>query len=991
MEELLINENQNIALAEDDVLEQSRNSVRTITNALEKSKAFYNALAANAVINYLDKKGLIKGELVNLHSSAKMLADFEIADIQLQNLHIDVRAVFSDDEIFIPKKHFEHKILPDIYLVVKFDEDLKNGTLLGFFKPSLINKQNQNDEYYFVNKEILSPASELVELILSTPIKNQYMINDTAENTIEKLIMLYMDHDIDDVKLAKLIDFLQNSVIAREKLVEFENFERLSYMALQEFKGLDVENNDFSKYIRTLVAADEFSEFEADDELDGMFSGETQSSGLFVDDERDLVLDVSEAAAPDAEELPLANAGMASADSLETIEPETSNLSNIDINPVVNLPVLEMYDELVLGARSLEESSAHNFTRADDVQNVVILDEFETFDAIDEFDLQEDDEEEQQQPEESEQEEGAESEEQIADEIVEVTEDDGAVEDAGVAIDGATLDELAAVTENDIAEVAENLTEPLTDEDLELKVDGLEGLESEFDEESVLLDEEPVEEIEVETAPIEPEEIITNIDKDEEPQELDIEEALDLDEINLDGETVVGLAEGVLDVQDAEEVVPSVDDSDEEIVSQEEVSVVDEISFDDVDSLELPVEEQVADSESPEFVSVTDEQVDLAIAQSVEDIIAEEEPNLSKKEDSDVEDDFAQIEDVVSDADSLNLEELLAMEEDLTSADEIPDFQQSGEDAELVSSADEARNNEDGVFFIEPEDENEEVRVESSMSGVAEAISVESMQAKAEEISALMKNDSEDGGMNFAFAIDSKSANGKNLLLPVAALIAVLGVVGAGAWYFLSHGKSAPKEISVDATGGNEGSDISLDLDDVAPSTVDLNTSLSDDESNTPGATSEKTPVADVKIPAQTPKMDAGPAPEPLTIQKIKKDFSQPNTYLAVSKIIWDVPEYLTYNDDFSSYLQTLGSTLKLNLSSDLLLISENTMFDRVKVRVQLKDSGKKYSAEVMDGCGSQAVDDLVLQSVKNTLNLLKPPVNSLDTADEDLYVTIYL
>ena len=178
---------------------------------------------------------------------------------------------------------------------------------------------------------------------------------------------------------------------------------------------------------------------------------------------------------------------------------------------------------------------------------------------------------------------------------------------------------------------------------------------------------------------------------------------------------------------------------------------------------------------------------------------------------------------------------------------------------------------------------------------------------------------------------------------------------------------------------------------DVTPSTVDVNTKLSDDTSNKSDTPPKQTPVTAVQVPAQTPSTNAKPVPEPLTLQKIKKDFSQPNTYLSVSKIVWDVPEYLTYNDDFSSYLQTLGSTLKLNLSCDLLLISENTMFDRVKVRIQLKESGKKYSAEIIDGCGTQSVDDLVLQSVKNTLNLLKPPVNSLDTADEDLYITIYL
>ena len=223
-------------------------------------------------------------------------------------------------------------------------------------------------------------------------------------------------------------------------------------------------------------------------------------------------------------------------------------------------------------------------------------------------------------------------------------------------------------------------------------------------------------------------------------------------------------------------------------------------------------------------------------------------------------------------------------------------------------------------------------------------------------------------------------------------------------WYFLSHGKSAGTTVDVDKIGTGS-SDIDLNTTSPAPVKDTLTADIpvkgnvtpaaapvkkAEDKTKAPAA---KTPAAAVKTAgAQTPAQPAeAAAPEPLTIQKIKKDFSQPNTYLSVSKIVWDVPEYLTYNDDFNTYLQTLGSTLKLNLSSDLLLISENTVFDKVKVMIELKDSGKKYSAEIAEGCGTQVVDDLVLQSVKNTLNLLKPPVNSLETADEQLFITIYL
>ena len=36
---------------------------------------------------------------------------------------------------------------------------------LGFFEPKLINKNNQNEEYYFIEKEKLSPVENLKEFI----------------------------------------------------------------------------------------------------------------------------------------------------------------------------------------------------------------------------------------------------------------------------------------------------------------------------------------------------------------------------------------------------------------------------------------------------------------------------------------------------------------------------------------------------------------------------------------------------------------------------------------------------------------------------------------------------------------------------------------------------------------------------------------------------------------------------------------------------------
>ncbi len=984
MEELLIKDNQDISLNESEVLEGAANSVRAIADKLLKTKAYYNALLAGSVMRYLEEKGLLRGEVVNMHSSSKMLVDFEVADIQLPNLHIDVRGVFDENEIFIPKKHFENKILPDIYLVVKLDEDLTRGTLLGFVEPARINKENQNEEYYFVNKSALTSPAKLAELIQSSPLKQQYMLSETAEAAVEKLIMLFMDCDIDAQKLEKLLDYLKNSVIAREKLVEFENFERLSYMALQEFKNLDVENNDFTKYIKTLVATDEFGEFsEGSDDFGGLFNeGSKPATGLFIDE----VEEVQEVAQSVAEE-------------------------------VVVEPVVDEEDLPLTKAVQNEVEEDVEDEAVEEVQPEIVMDEFSAFETVDEFDMPDEfsDEEEVLEPEEvvealEEVEETQEDvvedlfEEPVVDEQEVLTEIDepeefsddlvleGLAED--VVADEPVIEEVgeaepvveveSAITEEDIANVSETLNEPVTGEDLEFHVEGLESIGEELAmEEEVSLSEDNFEEVSLDMPVLAEEDIVTSTEPKTEPQEVDVEQALGLDDVNLDAETVVGLAEGVLNIDNLEEVEAPV----------EETQEVFEAPTDDIGI--MPDIDLFAPDESDEILfpdlveSVSNQQVDDAIEQSEREEVAQESRTVTPNADLDI---LMGSQDQ-ADANDLSLAELLSIEDDLTATDATEDVATVEFVNEDVSEEPQIISPEE--FEIDDEDEDEQPEPEPTLASATRELEELSKDLNGDQTPVVKANvqnadSNEDEDLStFAFAVDTKSSGlNKKILVPVAALITILGLAGAGAWYFLSN-KSTGSTLEVENFDNENGA--TFDLNDFSATTTKESDTTLDIQLESDVA-AKKTPT-DADVEAQVPSAlpSESSDSEQLTLQNIKKDFSQPNTYLSVSKVVWDVHEYLTYNDDFNTYLQTLGSTIKLNLSSDLLLISENTMFDKVKVKIQLKDSGKKYSAEIVLGCGTQSVDDLVLQSVKSTLNLLKPPVNSLETADEDLYITIYL
>ena len=115
-----------------------------------KNRAYINTLGAELALKYLAAENIDISNIHNIHSIKKILEEIDISDIMLPNIHIDVRVVFDENVIFIPKSHFEYNLVPDIYLVLNLAKDFSHVKFLGFFEPKLINKNNANDKYYFI-------------------------------------------------------------------------------------------------------------------------------------------------------------------------------------------------------------------------------------------------------------------------------------------------------------------------------------------------------------------------------------------------------------------------------------------------------------------------------------------------------------------------------------------------------------------------------------------------------------------------------------------------------------------------------------------------------------------------------------------------------------------------------------------------------------------------------------------------------------------------
>jgi len=223
-------------------------------------------------------------------------------------------------------------------------------------------------------------------------------------------------------------------------------------------------------------------------------------------------------------------------------------------------------------------------------------------------------------------------------------------------------------------------------------------------------------------------------------------------------------------------------------------------------------------------------------------------------------------------------------------------------------------------------------------------------------------------------SLNSNKAGNKNIIIITACVLGLVALGGIGIG--LSHktaNDSVPVEESVPAPITQAG------------------------ENNIPAppqAVPDNIPDINSQMPqAPVNKSDISNAPKVVTTSKPAQNTvnNSSDAYLSVKNITWQVPDYLSYSDAMKAYLKTAGKSIKLSLSSDLLLATEYAYSNQVKINMKISNSGNVQQATIVSSSGSTEIDKIVLQSVKSTLNVVKPPVSVIKTPEFSLTITINL
>lgn len=1095
-----------------------------------KSRAYVNALGAELGMKYLSLENINNQRLYNMHSVRKVLEEFDISDIMLANIHIDVRVVFDENYIFVPKSHFEYDILPDIYFVMQLAADHSHATFLGFFEPKLINKNNQNDKYYFIEKEKLTAPSNLKAYIENFKGNTTQSLSDTENEKAEMLMVAMADQNISREETKELLKMLQRSADLRDEFIEFENFELLSYKAEHSpdvvvpvqnstDEVLDTTLDDLTggdELTKDLLMGENSSDISLDEDnfedLLGGFEDENSDQNATVDEVSadttknpgDGLSVLSDVAGMAAGAATIAGAGAAAAAAGSMAMGAVEGAAASVAGDVISSAATGAVDVLAEAAKNVANNLVENSeSKVQGFENLEISE-----------------------PEISEQ-------NLSADDLM-ISEDNGISDVAETHSEMANMEDLTAqASVGNFDEVSLDDLMITEDEDHSSELSNIETLQEENARQKGLISDEallensldfsnvtPVPQVEdetklhegLETVDLEGFDAIAPEVKLEEAPSQDESNVLDISEVNAEPnnlgdnisetvefgtiDTVDNTCENAVNNQKSEPTAnfdefgtlePLSDDnleepSQPETAKKETPASPDEVDLSDFQSLDMESFDHISldsvkDTSIPDAQQETDlandllggldlgldsipdfDTSNLGLDENLTETNAETEKTETNNENSEAEAPAGEPE--MLDISGLDTVETTSSEEanqtqpteentveELSEADIVDSPENSSADLDLVSQAvdmDVAKDtlleesgleNLEGMTNIENTVEIPEVTVETQneepvqdmeilsetsdevpteptvateipteMTEISETTpqaaveeeptestsplegsldELESLDADNPDLSMLFNEADENAVANEVAEnqeesfvptlphLPERSSTNRGKIIGAAVLVALLV---SGAFFGLSlknKNDATQNEIAQPLPENNETSQ--------TPETA--------------GQVDNTNIMANAPDIVDMPKNQAEPAnvkkEQPKSVKPATKPVNPDGSIMNVKKLAWELPDYLSYSNEMKKYLQTAGKSIKLSLTSDLLLAKEYAYSNQVKVMLKLANDGTIKESKIAKSSGSKEIDDIVLRTVKETLNVVKPPQGEVPTPTFNLGLII--
>ena len=986
-----------------DNLEEAQFMAANFIDKGVQNRIFLNVAGAEALISYLDRFKIDISSVTSIHSIKRIVEKIDIADVILKNIHIDVRVVFDENMIFIPKSHRKYGIVPDVYAVLKYDKSVETISFLGFFEPSEINLNSCNDDYYFISSSKLSSPFDFVDFVKNFKGNSEKSLTQEQILRGRELSVNVADHDISDDEFTEFLGLLSKSRLLRASVLEYDNFEtlasRVAY-ALQIKQPKKISDSD-------VVNIDDFMSMGIDSN-----SLNSQDSFKSEDLNGDSLLDDGVISAGVAAEAPEVLAGGLATDlaqealesvseidvsvdensDIENYSEDSQELSISDVD-IENQETADLNDTYEDNKNSLEENSFENNNEdgldisSDDISDLEIdesaADFAETFsgsntdeNTISENDISYVDEE-------NNKEEALPETEQM----FEIQESDIDFSDFEDDMSEQASEDFMNLENSDDSLIGENdVSESQNDNsviNMDSEIQSAENVSSEVSDNSIN------------------ESLESNIyaDDDSNSEFLDFDDIITeppsdiLDESNTNHELSDSVDENPLgndneqlqedDVNLKSDVINSMDDNSEISDSNKYDYEIQTYDMDDLSVNGIGMEnaatsltENQGDNQEGFMDFSASEQNDQEAQSSnvsptengddsnyelfeFSDLAAMKENSFDNSEVSfEVVDDFESFESIAPTEESVDIS---FTEEELS--DDSLETNNTKQNSTVITD----KNFVPGEIFID-------INADSSSS---------SNYTENEHLEELYTNSAlrDSSGLNN----DVRIVPGKpQKQIPIALgigglafLVVILGIIVFSVYKFMTpanqqQAAQMPPSPDYMPNNNNLGTDV--------PHTANMNGDVVMHDDFNRGSFNQN----------NNPNAIGNNMPQNGQVQSSAKSIP-PTSFLSVKKLSWEVPDYVSYDPAFKQYFQSSGKSLKAALTSDLLLASDYTYSDQIKVTILFDKMGNFKNSRILLSSGSGQVDNIVLQSVNQTLRVLKAPNSLGNDQSTTVILKIYL
>ena len=204
---------------DNDLLEEAKSIATKIKDTKLRKRAYALNIAANAVAKYL---GIRTSH--SLYKIPSFSQYFELADLYINGVRLDVRVSFNGKSFSIPKIQKKYEAEPHAYIVLHLEKDLSSANILGFVPTGKLGEGKADEEYYLYSTNILSPISELKDFTSKIEL-NQKVFSTNDHEKIKELAASFVDDEISESERVYFIKHVIACPVCRETFCDLNGFD----------------------------------------------------------------------------------------------------------------------------------------------------------------------------------------------------------------------------------------------------------------------------------------------------------------------------------------------------------------------------------------------------------------------------------------------------------------------------------------------------------------------------------------------------------------------------------------------------------------------------------------------------------------------------------------------------------------------------------------------------------------------------------------------